>query len=125
MSLDLLNVLRDVGPYVAASVAIGGAFVTKRTITKNQTHEVIETVDDSVLGRFEELFERIGKLEKSLDAAKEDLAKALFEIGELRRLEEYLQGKLHDRDKELAEARERILWLEQIIKDAGSCPGQK
>ena len=118
-----LDILRDGGPYAAAAIAIGAALVTKRTITKNSSHEVIETVDDSVLGRFEELFERIGRLERDLADAKEDLAQALFEIKELRRLEEYLQGKLHDRDKELAEARDRILWLEKIIKDAGVCPG--
>lgn len=115
-----LFLLRDAGPYIAAMVAIAVAMIGKRSKveTKSEAHEIIETVDDSVLGRFEELFDRIGILEKDLREAKEDLAQALIEIRELRRLEEYLQGKLHEREEELREARRRIDELEQIIEQS-------
>lgn len=134
----------DILSLTIAATALIALFVTKRSSTRTTTatasHAVEEVVDDSVLGRFQELLDRITKLEVDLAAAKKDLAEALREIKELRRLEEYLQAKLHEKDAEvrkleksraqnlaeirrlkqaLEEARGRIKHLEEVCHRAG------
>ena len=84
-----------VAAVVTASAALAKVFWPSKS--HNASHSVSEVVDDSVLGRFEELFERIGTLETDLAEAKRDLAMALVEIRELHKLEEYLQAHLHER----------------------------
>lgn len=66
------------------AVVIVYAVTTRRSSTKSEAHTVHEQVDNSVLGRFEGLFERISRLEASLDETKLDLARAMQELEELK-----------------------------------------
>lgn len=140
VSLDIDDIISLLG--VAAVIV--GYFVVKKTATRSdekiKAHEVTEVVDGSVLGRFAELMERITALEKDLAETRVDLRLALDQIGELRKLEEYLQAKLHEKDAEiralhsertemlaehdklramLDEANERICHLEDVCRSAG------
>ena len=132
----------DIVSLLVAITALIGLFVWRksRTESRSDSHNVEETVDDSVLGRFQELLERITRLELDLAETKISLQKALLELKELRKLEEYLQAKLHEKDAEiiklrdeksnnereirglkaaLARAEERIAHLEKACRDAG------
>lgn len=134
----------DILSLVVATTALVALFVTKRsrsdTHTDTKAHEVSEVVDDSVLGQFKELFDRISNLETELATTKVDLARALAEIEKMRKLEEYLQAKLHEKDQEvrkleagrakrdadikrlrseLEAARKRIKHLEEVCHRAG------
>ena len=103
----------------AASLTTAAAALLKvfwPSKSHNASHSVSEVVDDSVLGRFEELFDRIGILEIDLAEAKRDLAMALVEIRELRKLEEYLQARLHEKDAEVRSLRANKFRNEEQIK---------
>lgn len=93
---------------------------------KTSTSETHETVDASVLAQFAMLYDRISKLEAELSSTQDGLARALEEIVELKRLEAYLDGKLHEKDSEirslrqaLNSARKRIRELESLCKSYG------
>lgn len=86
----------------------------------------VETVDSGVLEQFRQLFTRIATLEVKLSNAEASLETAICEIKEMRKLEEFLQAKVHDRDKQiqaltnqLALARARIQHLEDVCRRAG------
>lgn len=78
----------DYGDLVQVAVMLGAlviyAITTRKTSSDSSSHAVNEQVDDSVLGRFEGLFDRIGRLEKALDETQVNLAKAMTELEELR-----------------------------------------
>lgn len=96
----------DFDDIIALMLAITGLvalFVTRRTSAKTQTttKTKTETVDADVLGKFTELFNRITKLESELAETRIELGQALKEIGEMRKLEEFLQARLHEKDAEI------------------------
>jgi len=72
-------------------VAMVGYFVKRRT--KSETYAVTEVVDDGVLGKFSDLFKRIGQLEL-------DLQKMTNELNEL-------VEQLHDKEAEMETYRAR------------------
>lgn len=78
----------DYGDLVQVALTLAAVIVyavtTRKSSTDTTSHSVNEQVDDSVLGRFETLFDRIGRLERSLDETKLDLAKAMRELESLR-----------------------------------------
>lgn len=97
-------------------------FVIKRSNDRSRS----EVVDADVLAQFATLFERIGKLEALVAQQQISLDNAYTEIREMKRLEEYLNAKVHERDKQIADlkdqlvkARERIRHLEMVCKRAG------
>ena len=101
MALDWVEVAALVTGGAAALKVFWPTTQKNRTISASAAHTVTELLDDSVLARFEELFLRIGLLETDLADAKRDLAVALVEIRELRKLEEYLQARLHEKNSEI------------------------
>lgn len=97
-------------------------FVIKRSNDRSRS----EVVDADVLAQFATLFERIGKLEALVAQQQISLDNAYTEIREMKRLEEYLNAKVHERDKQISDlkdqlvkARERIRHLEMVCKRAG------
>jgi len=108
--------LPDVAEIVTAAMA-GAALISVFWTRRTKTSSYVEQVDAGVLEQFRELFERIGKLERNLEKAQVSLDTALVEIQELHKLEEFLQAKLHEREKELASIRVDKSKDESIIKD--------
>lgn len=119
----------DIVSLLVAIAAILTAVGIKRSVTKSkseskaETHAVSEVVDDSVLAQFKELYEKITALELSLDRTNKTLAEtqdqlkeALRELGELRKLEEYLQARLHEKDTEILKLRDEKSNNEREIK---------
>jgi len=106
----------DVAEIVTAAMA-GAALISVFWTRRTKTSSYVEQVDAGVLEQFRELFERIGKLERDLEKAQTSLDQALIEIQELHKLEEFLQAKLHEREKELASIRVDKSKDESIIKD--------
>jgi len=114
-----------------ALTAVAGmikALVTQRTQTSNQETIMTRTavVDAPVLAQFRELFDRITALEKDLGEARIELKQALLAIDEMKKIEEFLEAKVHEREKsigalriELAAAKLRIKHLEEVCKRAG------
>lgn len=134
----------DAATIATAAAAVVALFVTKRTreqVTSDSESRIYsEAVDSTVLGQFQELMSRLTELEIQLAttnirlaATEERLAAAQLEITELRKLEEFLQARLHEKDKEvsllvetratlrseLAQARARITHLEEVVARAG------
>jgi uncharacterized coiled-coil DUF342 family protein len=114
-----------------ALTAAGGvlrALVVQKT--RAETQETIMTrtavVDAPVLAQFRELFDRITALEKNLAETRIELKQALIAIDEMKKIEEFLEAKVHEREKailglrkELAAAQLRIKHLEEVCKRAG------
>lgn len=104
----------DLAAIVIAVAALLAVFVpkmsrsrTKSTLTTRQ-QQLNETVDSTVLGKFEDLYEKLADLEselaltnKALGVAQAELKEALVKLNELRKLEEYLQARLHEKDMEI------------------------
>ena len=110
-SLDL----DDIASLVIGVSAAVAVFRVRRS--KKQVQSYTEIVDAGVLQQFRELTDRISKLERNLEKAQTSLDQALVEIQELHKLEEFLQAKLHEREKELASIRVDKSKDESIIKD--------
>lgn len=121
---DLLALLLAIG-------AVVGVFATKKTRSTN------EVVDGDVLDQFRQLFEKIGQLEVKVAQQAISLDRAHTEIREMRKLEEFLQAKIHERERAIVElkarhdkevrslrtqldaARKRITHLEHVCRRAG------
>lgn len=102
-------------------------FVVRRSNNRSRD----EVVDGDVLTQFGALFERIGKLEALVGEYRVDLDRAYGEIRELKKLEEYLNAKVYDREKRIAalesaleEAKKRIAHLEDVCQRAGISDGE-
>lgn len=85
-----------------------------------------EIVDGDVLSQFLELTQRLANVEAELVITQDKLNEALAELKELKKVETYLEGRLHEKDKELVELRAqrdvlvaRVQHLEDICKRAG------
>ena len=112
---------------VALLIAIGGTigvFVTQRSSIRSRI--LTEMVDAGVLRQFLALTERIAALESDLKLTRADLARALEEIKDMKKIETFLEAKVHERDsqiaelkRQLADAHARIAQLEQIIQGSG------
>lgn len=114
---DALTLLLAIG-------AVVGVFVTRRSRSEETIKS--EVVDAGVLEQFRQLFEKIGALEVQVAAQKISLDMAHTEIREMRKLEEYLQATIHQRESQIIElkeelvcARARIDHLELVCKRAG------
>jgi len=114
----------DVLTLILAIGAVVGVFVTRRSRSEETIKS--EVIDAGVLEQFRQLFEKIGALEVQVAAQKISLDMAHTEIREMRKLEEYLQATIHQREnqigelkKELASARARIDHLELVCRQAG------
>lgn len=138
------SVWLDAATIATAVAAVVALFITKRTreqiSSDAESHSVTEAVDSTVLGQFQELMTRLSALEIELattnlrlESTERALAAAQTEITELRKLEEYLQARLHEKDAEvrilaerraalseqLTQAQSRITHLEEVIHRAG------
>lgn len=112
---------------LALLIALGtlvGLFVTKKTRATTRAHT--ENVDAGVLAQFKELFERLVKVEADLKAARLTIEQLRTEIQGMRKVEEFLEAKIHERESvirgltdELASARRRIDHLEEVCRRAG------
>lgn len=118
----------DLITLIVALVAIGGLFVVRKSksSTISEGHEIKENVDAGVLEQFRQLFERIAVLETNLARAQVTIEEARAEIREMQKIEEVLQAKVWEREKQieelkeqLAAARERIAHLEAVCRRAG------
>lgn len=118
----------DLLALAAALTALAGIFVVRKTNVKSTTRsrELTESVDAGVLAQFKDLFERITLLESDLKAARITIDELKAEVIDMRKIEEFLQAKVHERDKEigglraeLTLARERIAHLEAVCRRAG------
>lgn len=105
----------SIAALIAAFAAMTKVFWPKKIIT--QTSITNETVDATVLGKFAELFTRIGTLEVDLKSTQVQLTEALAEIAQLRKLEEYLQARLHEKDGEIQSLRDKRSMDKERIND--------
>ena len=85
-----------------------------------------EVVDGDVLQQFLELTRRLANVEAELLITQDKLNEAVVELKELKKVETYLEGRLHEKDKELVELRAqrdvlvaRVQHLEDICHRAG------
>lgn len=85
-----------------------------------------EVVDGDVLSQFLELTQRLAHVESELRITQDKLADAVTELRELKKVETYLEGRLHEKDKELVELRAqrdvlvaRVQHLEDMCQRAG------
>ena len=101
------------GGILVGVAALVGVFRVKRS-AKTVTTEI---VDKGVLAQFNKLHERIGALEILVAQQKISLDAAHKDLREMRQLEEWLQAQVHDRDKQLEIARNRIRTLEGLLAD--------
>lgn len=118
----------DLLALVIATTALIALFVTKKSKSLAVTSAVTrgEMVDAGVLAQFRELFDRLVQVEADLKAAKLTIDQLRQEIGQMRKVEEFLEAKVHEREKqidslknELAKARKRIDHLEDVCRRAG------
>lgn len=93
--------------FMAAALLAGLAVKRTKSTSESDSHVVTETVDEGVLGKFAELFERIGRLEIDLIETKAELAEARQELAEFKKLEEWLKAKLYEKETEIAEMQSR------------------
>lgn len=112
----------DLVALILAGAALITIFVTKKTRSISST----ETVDGGVLEKFLTLTEKVGDLERQVGTLRAELAdtqeilgQTLAELTDVKRIEEYLRGVIHEKDKELAALRQRVLHLEQVCRRAG------
>jgi len=90
---------------VLALIAVAGVFITRKT--QSETRATTETIDGDVLSQFRQLFEKITTLEAEVAAQRVSLEQARAEIKEMRKLEEFLQAKVHEREQQLKEVKEQ------------------
>lgn len=96
---DIISLVAAIGALITA----GSLYIKKRSSTTSDVHEVQrhEEVNADVLSRFQELFERITKLERELGETRVELKAALVQIAEMNKLEEFLEARLHEKDAEI------------------------
>ena len=116
----------DIGAILLGLAALTALFRTSRTSTRSRQINRTEKVDADLIKQFRELTDRITALELDLKETRGGLSEAMQEIKELRKLEEYLEAQIHEKDKQiksliakLTAARKRISHLEDIIHAAG------
>lgn len=116
----------DYVPMIVAVGALLGVVMPKITKSKVDKHVVTEIVDATVLEQFKEVMTRMTSLEKELAVTRaelaetrKDLATAIAVMDELRKVEEFLQGALINKEKELIALRTRERQL-QIKLDENS-----
>lgn len=116
-----------------AATALGAVFLPKRSRSDDHSVNRQEEVNENVLEKFERLVERVTRLETQLELAQAQLSVALDELEDLKKRETYLEGRLHEKDKEVLDLRrkladkegqitrlrKRILHLEEVCKRAG------
>lgn len=112
----------DAVAMLVAVTALVALFVTR----KSRTRTLSEKVDEGVLIQFRELFDRLVRVETDLKAAKLTIDQLREEIGQMRKVEEFLEAKVHEREKQIASlkaalqsARNRIEHLEMVCRRAG------
>lgn len=124
MDWGIIHKYADWAALITGVIALAGVFIVRKSSIRNRTTE--ERIDADVLSKFETLWLKISELEKVVAEQGFELKSAMNEIREMKKVEEYLQGKIHEREKQiktlnaqLDSARRRIRHLELVCKRAG------
>lgn len=144
---NLLTILNALILGATGLVALVSIRATKRKTNAEAAQGEATAADQltaTALKLLEPLQESIAKLEAKVEAqaaelaqTKLDLAEALRQLAEMQKVEEYLRGRLHEKDKEIASLKKsheldlkhkrqeidglrgRVLHLEEVCKRAG------
>lgn len=99
-----------VAPSLVAIAALAKAFWSTRVETRE------EKVDSGVLEQFLHLATKVAELEGSVASLR-------AEIADLQKVEEYLRGVIHEKDKQIEALRLRVTFLEESVRRVGADGG--
>lgn len=109
----------DLATILMAAVLSLGYFVKKST--KTESYSVTEVIDDGVLGKFAELFKRIGRLENDLHDMTDELNSLVVQLhtkeGEMEQYRLAATAALAQKDKEIKSLRTSLENHRRRIKE--------
>ncbi len=107
----------DMAALLAAATALLGVVLVRRSLVKQRS--INETVDAPVLAKFLELTNEVATLRTELAEARQEIREMRVELTNQGKVEEYLRGVIHARDKEIETLRFRVKHLEDVCRRAG------
>jgi chromosome segregation ATPase len=101
----------------AVVIALVGAVAWRKS--RSETKSSSEVVDGGVLAQFMELTNKVLKLQDEVAALRNQYGEAVKELGEMRKLEEYLRSESKKKDEIIEDLRGRVRHLEDVCRRAG------
>ncbi|MHC4302626.1 MAG: hypothetical protein ACYS7Y_35650 [Planctomycetota bacterium] len=114
MSLDYDDIL---SLSAAVVIALVGAVAWRKS--RSETKSSSEVVDGGVLAQFMELTNKVLKLQDEVASLRSQYGEAVKEMGEMRKLEEYLRAEGAKKDELIEDLRSRVRHLEDVCRRAG------